>query len=253
MRALALVAAFVGSLVATLSACSVPTVSLDGKQCPCVDEGYVCDTLTNRCLATNDGGVIIDSPAATQCLGSPATETEIYRYAGTFDWQHDDPTWTGGAEITQSSSNAQATYAYKTNAELTMAADVHVISSMRQIQSGNGAPALGITLRAQLEVQDKDRYACLWNSKNRELALELTQGGSTTRLRAVTVPGTEALPTSFTMEASVIGTTLACCIREIAAAKLTGVMDSTESDGYPGVETHRMQAAFGSFVVLKPN
>lgn len=236
-----------------LAACSVPDVSLDGKQCPCVDVGYVCDTLTNRCLATNDGGGIIDSPSATQCLTPATTETEIYRYAGTFDWQHEDPSWSGAAEITQSSSNTQDSYAYKTSAELTAAKDYHIISSMRQVNAGMGTPSLGIVMRAQLSAQDKSRYACSWLGKSRELRIEVTQGGNTTMLGTATVGGATALPSSFTMEASITGSTLACCIREISEARLTNVVDPamTVLDGYPGLQTDRMSAAFGSFVVLK--
>jgi hypothetical protein len=234
------------------SACSVPPVSLEGKQCPCVEAGYVCDTLTNRCLAVNDGGMIIDTPAATQCLGT-ANETEIYRYTGTFDWQHVDPGWEGGTEITQTSASAQNTYAFKVSSELTAANDVHVISSMRQVELGSGMPAFGITLRAQLDLQDKNRYACMWSPKQRVLQLQVVQGGSVSTLRAMSIAGSASLPATFTMEASVTGSTLACCIREIEGAKLTGVMDATEDTGYPGLETTRMQAAFGSFVVLKPN
>ncbi len=235
------------------AACSVPDLSLDGKQCPCVEEGYVCDELTNRCLATNDGGGIIDSPSATQCLSSPATETELYRYTGTFDWQHDDASWVGGPEIMQTSSQVQNSYTYRTSAELTAATDYHVISSMRAIKGGPGSPSLGIALRVQLSPQTKLHYMCSWIDKNRELRIEILQGGSLTPLATAVVGGTEALPTSFTMEASVTGSTLACCIREIAEARLTDVADPNMvvTDGYPGLQTSRMQAAFGSFVVLK--
>jgi hypothetical protein len=236
-----------------MSACSVPELSLEGKQCPCIESGYVCDELTNRCLPTNDGGGIIDTPAATQCLPQ-VSETEIYRYAGMFDWQHVDPTWTGNAtEITQSSSNVQSSYAFKTSAELTAAKDVHVISSMREIQRGNGTPSLGIVLRAQLDTQDKSRYTCVWSSKARELRIDLYQGGNASTLRAVTVPGANALPTSFTMEAAVTGGTLSCCIREIAAARIASAVDTVVMAGYPGLQTDRLQSAFGSFVVLRPN
>jgi hypothetical protein len=243
------------ALVALSGACSVPALSLDGKQCPCVEAGYVCDTLTNRCLATNDGGVIIDSPAATQCLSSPANETELYRYAGMFDWQHEDNTWTGAAEITQSSSQIQNSYTYKTSSDLTAAKDYHVISSMRQVQPGSGEPSFGIVLRAQLDSQNKSRYACNWIGKLRELRVEVTQGGSMTTLGSAVVPAGAALPTSFTMEASVTGSTLACCIREISGARIMNAVDPAMAvtAGYPGLQTNRMSAAFGSFVVLKPN
>jgi hypothetical protein len=240
-------------LALALIGCSVPDLSLEGKQCPCVDEGYVCDELTNRCLKTNDGGVIIDTPSATQCLPD-VVETEVYRYTGMFDWQHEDASWMGTTtEIQQTSSTVQNSYAFKTSAELTGAKDVHVISSMRQVALGNGTPGLGIALRTQLDTQDKSHYACMWSSKARSLYIEVYQGGNVSTLQAVNVPGTNALPTSFTMEASVTGGTLACCIREIAAARIASAMDTAVTAGYPGLQTTRMEAAFGSFVVLKPN
>jgi hypothetical protein len=54
------------------------------------------------------------------------------------------------------------------------------------------------------------------------------------------------------MEARVVGTTLACCLREYPAAKLTGIMNADTAAGYPGLQTNRMEAAFGSFAVTAP-
>jgi hypothetical protein len=234
-------------------ACSVPGLSLEGKQCPCSD-GYVCDELTNRCLATNDGGGIIDSPAATQCLPSPGGETEVYRYTGTFDWLHEHTSWTAMAgEIRQTSSSAQNSYTYKTSAELIAAPNIRVISTMRETTAGNGTPAFGIVLRAQLSSQDKSRYTCNWVPKDRQLRIEVQSGGgSPTLLGAAAVTPATALPASLTMEAAIDGSTLACCIRELPAARLTGIQDPAMvvATGYPGVSTHRMAAAFGSFVVF---
>jgi len=241
------------ALAIALAACSVPSLSLEGKQCPCVDQGYVCDMDTNRCLATNDGGMIIDSPAATQCLPAVA-ETELYRYTGTFDWQHEDASWAGAAQITQSSTNAMDSYAFKTSSELAATANYHIISSMRITQNGTGTPSLGIVLRAQLNLQDKKRYTCTWIPKARELRIEST-GPSGMTLGSVIIAGSGQTPSNFTMEASVTGSTLACCIREISTARIASAIDGNMSApmGYPGLQTNRMAAAFGSFVVLKPN
>lgn len=243
--------AALAAALAWLCGCSVPSLSLEGKQCPCVEAGYVCDTLTNRCLATNDGGGIIDSPAATACL--PTTgETELYRYTGTFDWQHEDASWTGDTEIVQTSTTAQNSYTYKTSSDLAAAADYHIISSMRQVQPGTGTPSYGVVLRAQLSAQDKSRYACSWIPKSRELRVDVVQGGSITTIASATATTTAAIPTTFTMEASITGSTVACCIREIEGARVDNATDPTMAVtmGYPGLQTSRMQAAFGSFVVL---
>jgi hypothetical protein len=239
-------------LLSALAACSVPALSLDGKQCPCADTGYVCDTLTNQCLRTNDGGGIIDTPAATQCLPSPVGEAELYRYAGTFDWQTQGGTWSGDAtEIRQANETTQDAYAYRTAAELASAKNVRVIASLRQITPGSGTPSLGIVLRAQLS--DKPRYSCDWSAKDRQLRLELHGSGSSTVLAAASISPSATLPSSFTMEASIDGSMLGCCIRELADARLMNVPDpaNTLSMGFPGLGTNRMEAASGSFVVFQ--
>ena len=148
------------ALALLLGACSVPALSLEGKQCPCVEVGYVCDTLTNRCLATNDGGGIIDTPSATQCLSSPASETELYRYAGMFDWQHADNTWSGAAEITQTSSQIQNSYTYKTSSDLTAANDYHVISSAAASRASASCYARSSTRRTRAATRATGSASC---------------------------------------------------------------------------------------------
>lgn len=226
-----------------LAACSVPGVSLEGKQCPCAD-GYVCDMPTNRCFPSNGDGGIIDSLSTTSCLGG--STVEIYRYTGTFDWIDPSGTWTGGPEIKQTSSNVNNSYTFKTTAELTAAKDYRVIASMRPIREGN-APAYGIVLRAQLSTNDKSRYACSFLPKTKELVLE----SNGTQIGLVAVP-TANTTMPLTMEARVVGTTLACCLREYPTAKLMGIMNADVAAGYPGLQTNRMEAAFGSFAVTQP-
>jgi len=235
-------------IVVGLAACSVPGVSLEGKQCPCT-EGYVCDMPTNRCFPSNGDGGIIDSLATTSCLGG--STTEIYRYTGTFDWIDPGGTWTGGAEIKQTSAQTNNSYTYKTNAELANTNDYRVIATLRPVTQGTSTPSYGIVLRAQLSPQDKSRYACSFVPKTKELVLESTQGGAATPIGSVTVPDADATA-PLTMEARVVGTTLACCIREYPAAKLTGIMNANTASGYPGLQTNRMAAAFGSFAVTQP-
>ena len=113
----------------------------------------------------------------------------------------------------------------------------------------------GIVLRAQLSPQNKVRYGCTWTPKSGVLELQLLGIGSPTILATTTAPNPAAQPTSFTMEASIKGTTLSCCIREIEGAGLVNAIDATNAApmGYPGLTTTRMAAAFSSFVVLKTN
>ena len=90
-----------------------------------------------------------------------------------FDWQHEDTSWTGAAEVAQMSAQAMDSYAFKTSSELTAARDYHIISAMRQVEAGTGTPSYGLVLRAQLSTQDKTRYSCSWIPKNRELRIEV--------------------------------------------------------------------------------
>jgi len=234
---------------ALLVACSVPDVDLEGKQCPCT-EGFACDTSTNLCRPANGDGGVIDSLATTPCLGP--TGLELYRYAGMFDWQHEDASWTGAAQIVQNSDNVMDSYAFRTQAELTQAmGNYRVIAAMKPTSTGGGTPTLGIVLRAQLDLQKKDRYSCNWIPSARELRVEVTG----TTLGSVQVP--TASPTAaVTMEARIIGTppTVACCLREYPTAKLMNLVDlgSTITTGYPGLGTNRMAATFPTFVVFTP-
>jgi hypothetical protein len=231
-----------------LAACSVPPLSLDGKECPCTD-GYVCDTLTNRCLATNDGGMIIDTPAATQCLPALGVETEIYRYSGPFDWAPQGGAWDGTAtEIQQTDAMATA-MAFRTSVDLSRA-NVHVLATMRQTAQGNGGtPGLGIAMRASLD--GATTYRCMWSADQRRLTIERETGGSSTPIGVpATVAASATIPASFTMEAAASGSSLSCCIRELSDARVTSVTDTAIATGFSGLATNRVAAAFGSFVVF---
>jgi hypothetical protein len=238
MRALVLIA---------LVACSVDPVSLEGKSCPCA-AGYVCDRPTNRCFLGNGDGGVIDTPGTTSCLGG--STNEIYRYAGMFDWIHEDASWKGMAEITQTSSQVQHSYTFKTNSDLTAVKDYKVTATMRQTMAGTGDPSMGIALRTQLATQDKQHYSCMWSFKSKTLSINETQGGNTVALMTKTITAaTTTIP--LTMEAKVVGSTVTCCIREYPMSMLTA-SSTTVTAGYPGLETDRMAAAFGSFAVTQP-
>src|SRR5690606_28763032 len=114
----------------------------------------------------------------------------------------------------------------------------------------NGTPALGIVLRAQLS--GTTRYRCLWVAKDRQLHLQAQNGGNTTTLASAAIAPNATIPTTFTMEAAVDGTMLGCCIRELDDARLMNVSDQGTglTGGFPGLETNRLAAAFGSFVVF---
>ena len=241
MRALLVLA------LAAAAACSVPAVDLEGKSCPCA-EGYVCDKPTNRCFPGNGDGGVIDSRGTTSCLGG--STNEIYRYVGMFDWVHEDASWTGAAEIKQSSIQAQNSYTFKTNADLTAAHDYKVTATMRQTAAGTGEPTLGIALRTQLSTQDKHHYACMFSFKSKTLSIEETQTGNPTTLMMKTVnEAGAAIP--LTMEAKIVGSAITCCIREYPTATVSAT-STVVTAGYPGLETNRMAAAFGSFAVTQP-
>ena len=229
-----------------VAACSVGPVDLEGKQCPCVT-GYACDMTLNLCRPVNDGGGLIDTPSITPCLGAP--NMELYRYQGTFDWQKSDSSWTGGAQIVQNSGNAMDSYTFPTQPAELATGSYRVIAAMKPTGSGG---SMGIAMRAS--TQNKNRYQCLWNGKNRELRLEL-QTSNTTTLGTVTIPSASQTA-GVTMEAQIVGTpaTLSCCLREYATAHLLDLKEATAgiASGYPGLDTDRQAATFPSFSVYTP-
>ena len=236
-------------------ACSVPPLSLDGKQCPCAP-GYTCDQLTNICLASDGDGGIIDSRLAEQCLGA-GTGAELYRYTGNFaaTWASEDTTWMGTAQITQSDKGKQDSFAFPTGS---IPNDYRVISTLKQTTGGPGTPSLGIVLRAQLTLGEQQRYACSWTPKNGELRIQVySSGGSATTLISALVDGASETA-QVTMEARVVTEAtvpkLSCCLREHTGARLMDFAHTTGAvtTGVPGLQTDRMAAAFGTFVVLGP-
>jgi len=233
-------------LVVFFVACSVAPVDLEGKQCPCV-AGYACDMTLNLCRPVNDGGGLIDSGSITPCLGTPGME--LYRYAGTFDWQKSDGSWTGGAQIVQNSGNAMDSYTFTTQPAELGTGNYRVIAAMKPTGSGN---ALGIAMRAATGT--KNRYQCMWHAKDRELRLEYHSSNSTT-LGSVIVP-TASQTAGVTMEARITGSpaTLSCCLREYATAKLLDVQEGSAgvANGFPGLATDRAAATFPSFSVYAP-
>jgi hypothetical protein len=234
-------------VVIALAACSVPELSLEGKQCPCAT-GYVCDRPTNRCFPGNGDGGAIDSLGATSCLGG--STNEIYRYTGMFDWIHADTSWTGDAEIKQTSAQAQGSYTFKTSAELTAALDYKVTATMRATGPTMGSSYYGIALRTQLSTQDKNHYGCMFSHAAKEIWIEQTKAGNTSTLLAKPIPEVSQL-VPLTMEARIVGGKIDCCIREYPTANIT-VTNADITAGYPGLETNRVQAAFGSFAVTQP-
>src|SRR5258706_58490 len=191
--------------------------------------------------------IVSDTPAATSCLGG--STTEIYRYAGTYDWIHGDPSWSGAAEITQNSATAQNSYTFKTDANLTATKDYKVTATMRQIAGGTGDPTMGIALRTQLSTQDKKHYSCMWSFKTKSLTIDETSTGNPTALATKAVAEAGAAK-PLTMEAKIAGTAISCCIREYPSAMVTAT-SATVTAGYPGLETNRETAAFGSFAVTQ--
>jgi hypothetical protein len=239
------VKAFVASATIATAACSVPPLSLEGKGCPCAtEEGYVCDEITKLCLRTNDGGTIIDTPASESCLSPMAMATSQYQFGGgMLDWATRGGTWvTSGTEIRQTDKMADA-LAYRTSADLRHT-NVHVISTMRETDEGNGGnPMLGIAFRISLDGQT--RYRCAVGAG--QLYIERVDANGTAMVGTpATLP---TLPMTFTMEAAAIGSSLSCCIRGVTQARVMNATDTAIAMGFSGLETERKAAVFPSFVV----
>src|SRR5262249_32180072 len=138
------------ALLVLVAGCSVPGVDLDGKQCSsdhsCV-AGYACDTMTNLCHPANGDGGLADTLSTMSCL-SPSVTPELYRYAGMFDWHTHGGSWSGDAQIAQTSSTVMETYAFEPRSDLGTGS-YHVIAAIKPGTTTGSSPRIGIVLRAQ--------------------------------------------------------------------------------------------------------
>ena len=247
MRNVAIVAA-----VVLIAACKVPDLDLNGKQCPCSD-GYVCDTFTNTCVSTIDGGgddgdgPMFDANLAS-CL-SGGTGALLYGTAftsGNLQWTEPIGDWgVMVGEAVQTDASLALAYAYPDQTQ--NETDYRVVAKIRQV-NGAGTDAIGLVLRAQPNPPSTGHYACLWEPNTGNFFLGYaTSAGATSSLVNVVVdlgamPG--YVPTNpQIIEARVDGTRLECCLRNIAAAQLT-FDDNRWTTGGPGFRCDSMSAAF---------
>lgn len=246
-------------LVALTGACSVDDLSLEGKQCPCVDD-YICNPATNTCErdpvtidAPGSDGVpaidAVDAPLFTTCLAGPAGATLIDEdFADLLGWQTRGGIWSAsGVEVEQASLAPGLVYAFPDgSADMS---DVRVASRMR-LDGGTGS--MGIALRVQ--PVNSGQYWCAWAPTTGVLRLEWTRtDGSLGDVLATTQVDTGAIPgylaeAAVVVEAEAVGATLTCCVRDIAGATITATSTRYGSGG-PGVRTEVLKAFFDNFLV----
>ena len=226
-------------LLALVAACSVPSVDLSNKTCPCVP-GYVCDVLAMKCRLASDAG------GSTSCLGS---DPGAPLYTDSFDAATLDSGWLtttawapSAGELVQSDANDQLAFAYTTRVTQS---DYRVITHVSGTAGGLG---MGIALR--VGAGTKAQYDCVWEpGTTGVLLLQATNNGGV----ATTLDSKVGLPMSdptakVTMEASAISGQLRCCIDEIAGASVQVASPSPAYlTGQPGLVTVRMHASYDDF------
>jgi hypothetical protein len=225
-------------VVTMLSACSVPALDLNGKQCPCSDN-YVC--VAGTCHSSP-----IDAADDETCLGAPGAE--LYSFAGTFDWTHAGGSWSGaGKQITQTQATGNVAVAY----EGSVTATSYRVTTTVSTPSASSKSELGVAL--SVSNSGEDLYECMLAPANNELAIRIDAGGNRSTLSSVAIQvGTLA---AVTMEANITtaggNPTMSCCLRGVASAKLIDVVDEngTIANGPPGLATYQADAAFDSFIV----
>lgn len=248
------------SLVA-FGACSVDDLSLEGKQCPCVDD-YICNPATNTCQrdpltidAPGSDGIppidAVDAPLFASCLPGPAGATLIDEdFADLLGWQTRGGTWSSsGVEAEQASTAIGLVYAFPDgSADMS---DVRVASRMR-LDGGTGS--MGLALRVQ--PVNSGQYWCAWAPTTGLLRLEWTRtDGAFGDVLAMTQVDIGAIPgylseAAVVVEAEAVGATLNCCVRDIAGATVTATSTRYGSGG-PGLRTETLAAFFDNFLVLQ--
>jgi hypothetical protein len=215
-----------------LTACSVPGVTLDGKQCPCSD-GYTCSIATNTCQVSTD------AQFGSSCLGAEGAPLFALNFDdATLALTTGAGTWTAsGGQALQTDAGTTFAFTYSTSA---VPSDYRVAATV--VSAGEAA---GVTLRTTLA--GKTMYYCTWRADAGALELGFTNnGGNPTAIMSVT-----ASPSSgpVTIHAEAKGTNLACCIDDIPGASLTMIPDTRFANGQPGLATQTGSATFDNLVV----
>ena len=231
MRSLALI---------PLAACTVAGVSLDGKECPCAT-GYTCQPATNTCIA--DRG-----DASASCL---PTAPGTLLYASELDdldgWDVGGGTWTAmGGNAMQTDPMAKLAFVYPHGVS---AADYRIVSSFAA-QDGGDSSALELAARVG-DGGPNHQYHCNWDAFGGGFQIMYTIDASTNGVIVSTQLDPPADPRApVTMELDVRGDALACCLREIPGATLTGT-DTRFASGRPGLKTYEMTGAYDYFHVFQ--
>lgn len=230
-------------VVVALAACSVPDLALEGKACPCTSD-YTCG-VDMRCHSKIDGGTKDGSGSATSCLGSaPGAVLLADSFDGAMTFTPSGGTWTqSGGALQQTNAASGLAFAYSTNPAVDVST-YRVVSTMTGTSPGT---AMGISVR--IASGQKTRYDCIWEpgASGTLLWQSVNNGGNATTMGN---PVTTTSSLQVTMEVLAAGTSLKCCIDNIASASVTVTNPSPSyPSGAPGVVVNDMKASFADFTV----
>ena len=244
--------------VALVAGCSVPSVDLNGKACPCPSP-YLCNQATQTCALAlsdarandtpKDSSFSSDALPGVSCLNAPLSHP-IYASPAFGDfgaaWTSFGGSWSVSAgELDETNGIVQLAYAHHLVAAIG-GAGYRVVASMRQV--GNGSLGGALELAARIDATKSSMYHCNFEPNDGFFLIQHTDsgvGGGTLTTTTLNVP--DALG-SYMMEFQVIGTGLECCVRGVTGAHLNAT-DGLYTTGEVGVKSYEMAAAFKQFAV----
>ena len=127
-------------VLACLAACSIPGVTLEGKQCPCAD-GYTCNIATNTCQVTGD------AQFGSSCLGAEGAPLFAVNFDDMLQLTPGAGTWTAsGGQAQQTDAASAFAFAYATSA---VPSDYRVAA---MIAPGSGAAGVTLLVKNAMEI-----------------------------------------------------------------------------------------------------
>ncbi len=230
------------ALLVLAAGCSVPAVSLEGKDCPCAGN-FQCGADMKCHAVLSDGGkqdVMHDTPPGGSCLGSsPGASLYSDGFDGALAFQTNGGTWSQSASaLSQTNATSGLAFAHTLTAATNTATE-RVVVAMTGMTPGT---AMGIAVR--VTAGQKGHYDCLWEpgSTGALLIQQVNNGGG-----AQTIGSKTGLASSLavTMEVHASGNTIQCCIDGVAGATLTATdTNGSFPSGLPGVSVNDMKASF---------
>ncbi|HUJ57953.1 MAG TPA: hypothetical protein VLX92_05660 [Kofleriaceae bacterium] len=249
-----------------LAACSLPSVDLTGKACPCPG-GWVCNAATQTCARTApgtdapgrdatlaDGASGADAAQAASCLPG-AFGHELYSTATFADyplgWTTGGGTWMPGAsEVTQTDAMSDLAYIFRPLPQ----ADYRIVATMHATSTGDGK---AIEVAGRIDPGGAvHMYHCNWEPSDGAFLIQRTDAeemGAVIQMTTIDLASLANYQPSdpVTIELQISGSVLQCCLHGIPGASISG-SDTTYPAGDVGVKTYEMSGGFHDFAVYGP-